>query len=146
MTEPIKGFFGDNAFLSNFYKHEEIEWEGKKAKTVEHLFQAFKTNSIQERRKVLEAETPGEAKRLGRKVTMRLDWEEAKIGVMRNLLFMKFQIPRLQKKLLATGDAYLEETNNWGDHFWGANKNGYGQNWLGKLLMEVRLEICNHKK
>ena len=46
----------------------------------------------------------------------------------------------LKEKLLATGDAYLEETNHWHDTFWGVCK-GKGQNHLGKILMEVREEL-----
>ena len=53
------------------------------------------------------------------------------------LLYRKFAIPSLREKLLATGDAYLEEGNNWGDTIWGT-VNGRGQNHLGRLLMEVR--------
>ena len=141
MTEPIKGFRGDYAFLSNFYKHEKIMYEGMTGDNVEVLFQAYKADNPNECRKVLATTTPGEAKRAGRKVHMRADWETIKIDIMMDLVRLKFSIPRLRKKLLATGDSYLEETNDWGDHFWGANKNGYGQNWLGKLLMDVRYEI-----
>jgi ribA/ribD-fused uncharacterized protein len=138
VSEPINGFFGQYNFLSNFYKHEAITYEGMTAVTVEHLFQAIKTLDPQERKMVLKAESPGEAKKLGQKVTLRPDWEKAKIRLMTEILKVKFSIPRLKKKLLATGDAYLEETNDWGDHFWGANKKGYGKNWLGKCLMEIR--------
>jgi predicted NAD-dependent protein-ADP-ribosyltransferase YbiA (DUF1768 family) len=39
--------------------------------------------------------------------------------------------------LLATGDTYLEETNTWGDIWFGVC-NGIGKNYLGKMLMEIR--------
>lgn len=48
-----------------------------------------------------------------------------------------------QRLLLDTGDAILEEGNHWNDTFWGVRlKNGQGQNHLGKILMQVRMELC----
>ena len=43
----------------------------------------------------------------------------------------------LAQKLIATGNAYLEEGNQWGDKFWGT-VNGTGENMLGKILMKER--------
>ena len=71
-------------------------------------------------------------------VAMRSDWNEIKVQVMREILYAKFsQNPELKQKLLATVTDYLEETNTWYDTFWGVCK-GKGENWLGKLLMELR--------
>jgi predicted NAD-dependent protein-ADP-ribosyltransferase YbiA (DUF1768 family) len=47
---------------------------------------------------------------------------------------------KLRQKLLATGDAILEEGNDWGDQVWGV-VNGVGKNRLGKILMKVREEL-----
>jgi predicted NAD-dependent protein-ADP-ribosyltransferase YbiA (DUF1768 family) len=47
----------------------------------------------------------------------------------------------LRERLLATGEAELIEGNTWNDTFWGVCK-GEGQNWLGKILMEVRKELA----
>ena len=46
----------------------------------------------------------------------------------------------LADKLLATGDAYLEEGNTWHDEIWGVYQ-GEGTNWLGLILMQVREEL-----
>lgn len=43
-------------------------------------------------------------------------------------------------QLLATGTRYLEETNTWGDTYWGVCE-GKGLNMLGKTLMQVRDEL-----
>ena len=59
---------------------------------------------------------------------------------MKELLRQKFLIPELGQMLLETGNSPLEETNSWGDTYWGVCK-GVGKNMLGKLLMEVRNEI-----
>ena len=57
---------------------------------------------------------------------------------MSSIVFEKFyRNKELRKKLLETGDRYLEETNWWGDDFWGGC-NGEGRNELGKILMKVR--------
>lgn len=50
------------------------------------------------------------------------------------------QNPELCEKLLNTGDAYIEETNKWGDTFWGVSK-GIGENNLGKILMGIRDQL-----
>jgi hypothetical protein len=46
----------------------------------------------------------------------------------------------LKERLLATGDAYLEEGNTWGDRIWGT-VNGKGANMLGIILMETREKL-----
>jgi len=77
------------------------------------------------------------AKKRGRKVTMREDWDQVKIPIMEDLLSQKFSDPVLAKKLVETGDSQLVEGNWWGDVFWGVCR-GEGQNNLGKILMKIR--------
>ena len=82
-----------------------------------------------------------EAKRLGRRVRLRSDWEQVKYDVMLDVVRAKFnQHPDLAQKLLATGDEELVEGNDWGDTYWGVC-NGRGKNMLGKILMRVRAEL-----
>jgi predicted NAD-dependent protein-ADP-ribosyltransferase YbiA (DUF1768 family) len=53
-------------------------------------------------------------------------------------VFSKFLINKdLRQKLVETGDKYLEETNNWGDAYWGVYED-VGNNKLGKILMATR--------
>lgn len=136
--EEIKGFVGEFEFLSNFAK-SPISWNDMTYPTVEHAFQASKTKDIEEKRKICALPTPGKAKRAGRQVHLRPDWETIKIDTMTELVRRKFAIPEFHQKLLETGDAYLEETNDWGDKFWGVD--GVGENHLGKILMDIRDEI-----
>lgn len=134
----INSFDGEYRFLSNF--HESPIKEGVITyPTVEHYFQAQKTLDYEERLMIARAATPGEAKRMGRQVTLRKDWEDVKISVMEKGLRMKFAIPELRDKLLATGEEELVEGNWWGDTCWGVCK-GVGANNLGKLLMKIREE------
>lgn len=146
MAEPNKrlGFHGGkNGFLSNFCQ-SLIWFGGIQYPTVEHAFQGSKTLDWDAREKIALLKTPAEAKQVGRTVTLRPDWEQMKLDVMYKLLQLKFGIPLYKQLLLATGDDYLEETNTWGDTYWGVC-NGVGENHLGKLLMRVRDELRGTK-
>lgn len=134
----ITSFSGEYRFLSNFYP-SPLRLHGREYPTVEHAYQAMKTNSKRARREIAAAATPGVAKRLGRRVELRADWEEVKIPIMLNLLEMKFHVDNgdFANRLIATRDQLLEEGNTWGDTFWGT-VDRQGENWLGKLLMLQR--------
>ena len=137
-TPTIYGFQGPNRFLSNFWP------ETPGVVTVEHLFQAAKTNDPVQKLAILRAETPGQAKRMGRGVTLRADWETVKDDIMAEFLRMKFEDPELRRQLLATGDSLLYEANDWNDRYWGVDSaTGIGQNRLGHLLMSLRERIRN---
>lgn len=137
----IDKFGGDFRFLSNFYKCT-VYYNGEKYPSVEHAYQAQKTLDPWQQKTIREASSPGTAKRLGQSVVVRPDWEDVKVDIMRTLVRKKFENPFLMPMLLATGDAKLVEGNYWGDHFWGVC-NGTGENWLGRILMEVREEFKN---
>ena len=84
---------------------------------------------------------PSEAKRLGRNVQLRPDWETVKYDIMYEVCKAKFeQNDDLREMLLDTGDAYLEEGNTWNDRCWGTCR-GVGENHLGKILMRIRDEL-----
>jgi ribA/ribD-fused uncharacterized protein len=135
----VNSFRGKYAFLSNFYNCNVV-WEGKDYKNSEAAFQAGKsTNPFV--RDVFRSMSGSQAKRHGRIINLRPDWEEVKLDIMYQVCYAKFtQNPELKLKLLATGDKYLEEGNTWGDKFWGA-VNGVGKNNLGKILMRIRDEL-----
>lgn len=143
----IKEFQGDYRFLSNFYPSEiDFEFRGNgfkglmRAATVEHAYQAQKAANSFDALRIVGASTPGWAKKLGKAIMLRPDWDAIKLGVMEELLRIKFNNPVLAKMLLATGDHELVEGNWWNDTYWGVCK-GVGQNNLGKLLMEIREEM-----
>lgn len=137
----IKEFRGDYRFLSNFYP-VTISYDGLYYPSVEHAFQAAKTNSVEDKLKICNAESPGIAKRMGRMVELRPDWEQVKIPIMTELVRIKFRNPGLRAMLIRTGLNELCEGNWWHDEFWGVDcVTGNGQNHLGKILMMVRDEI-----
>jgi len=132
--DPIVAFTDEHAFLSNFH-FATVHWEGDSYPTVEHAFQAAKTADKEERRRVRECSSPSQAKKLGKRVTLRSDWETVKIGIMEQLVLEKFTAhAELNAALLATGERELIEGNTWGDVFWGKVR-GRGKNHLGKILM-----------
>lgn len=138
----INSFSGKWRVLSNFYPIEII-YEGNRYTSVEHAFQAAKTLDPVEKIKVQICPTPGMAKRIGKNVTLRTDWEQVKVSIMLELLRQKFSV--IPKILLSTEDQELVEGNTWNDHFWGVC-NGMGENMLGKLLMQVRGELRAESK
>jgi ribA/ribD-fused uncharacterized protein len=139
VQKAIDSFSGHYRFLSNFYP-AEVELDGIRYPTVEHAYQASKTDNPTEREIVRVARTAGQAKKLGRGVTLAIGWDGARIARMRQFLRQKFSDKVLRAELMETGNAHLVEGNYWGDTFWGVSK-GRGENWLGRLLMEIRAEI-----
>lgn len=135
----IIDFRGEYRWLSNFAE-AEVFYDGQDYPTTEHAYQAAKTLDKEERKQVREAPTPGRARRLGQKVTLRPGWHEIKLNVMRDLLKQKFKIPEYKKLLLDTGGHHLLEGNTWGDQFWGVCE-GIGENHLGRLLMDIRYDL-----
>ncbi len=136
----IGEFKGEFYFLSNFYE-SDVTYGGITYRNNEAAFQAQKTTNKFIRMKFHQL-NPSDAKKLGRQVHLREDWEQIKDQVMYEICKAKFeQNPDLRAKLLATGDEILVEGNTWGDRIWGA-VHGVGENRLGRILMRVRSELC----
>lgn len=139
MTQTtIHSFRGEYAFLSNFWR-APVLYDGMRFPSAETAFQAAKTLDPALRESFTSL-SPGDAKRRGREVPLRADWEDVKLGIMADILRAKFADPVLRRALLATGDAKLVEGNQWGDTFWGVCR-GQGANWLGTLLMDLRTRL-----
>ena len=140
----IDKFEGEYAFLSNFYDCP-VKYRGNMFKNSEAAFQAQKCSNPVLVKKFC-AISASEAKKMGKKVDLRPDWELKKDEIMYEIVLAKFtQNLTLKYKLLATGDEILVEGNWWGDRYWGKCK-GVGLNRLGEILMKVREELKNDKK
>lgn len=143
----IDSFSESNAFLSNFFDAYLI-YEGIIYKSSEAAFQAAKTLDIAERQRIATM-TPSQAKKTGRSLQLRTDWEEVKDKVMYDVCRAKFKMNgalHLEELLLATGDEELVEGNTWHDNYWGnctcdKCKDIPGKNQLGKTLMKLREDI-----
>ena len=95
---------------------------------------------------------PGKIKRLGRKIKNfnQAEWDEAKFDLVVKGNYYKFsQNPELKQIIMATGNKILVEAAKH-DKIWGIGYNSYeaptdtrlwGQNLLGKALMEVRTKL-----
>ncbi len=134
----IDMFREEYEFLSNFYP-AKMEFEGVAYHNSEAVYQAQKCK-FPEDKLLFSNMYADEAKKFGRKVEMREDWDEVKVELMTQIVEAKFsQHPELAVRLLETGDKPLKEGNYWGDVFWGIDhRTGEGENHLGKILMNLR--------
>lgn len=146
---PILGFQREYRWLSNFWICPNgVTLDGYRFRCSEAAYVAHKLDKdkyTKEQREEIYAKLTtmdgSESKKYGRNVMIRPDWNKIKVDAMRRVVLAKFsQNPDLRDKLKATGNAHLEETNKWRDTFWGVC-NGIGENWLGKILMEVRDQL-----
>jgi ribA/ribD-fused uncharacterized protein len=153
----ITEFRGEYRWLSNFWP-ATVFYNGHPYVTSEHAYQADKAVYGSDASAIEHAATPGEAKRLGRKIELRNNWDSYKRAVMLQIQLAKFsQHPELLEKLAATGDQDLVEGNTWGDTYWGAvlirkdtnfmkpgdnrpiwGGSWIGHNWLGRCIMMAR--------
>ena len=148
MNKDINSFVGEFEMFSNFFP-AIVQLEGLNFPTVEHAYVASKSKEYFFRKLIVElpASKAGLAKRRGRNIRLRGDWSEVKIDIMHDLLCQKFSQEPFKTKLLETNDAKIVEGNHWHDNIWGECfcgdkcKNIEGQNWLGRLLMDIRSQI-----
>lgn len=139
----IDNFNGNFEFLTNYSPHGFFDENENWWKTNEHYYQAHKTYDPFQFEKIMEASTPGRAKKLGQICLIKSDWNELKVIVMTRGLWFKFQDKELKEKLLSTMEYILVEGNVWHDNTWG---NCYckkcdkieGKNLLGICLMNMR--------
>lgn len=121
----VKGFAGEYSWLSNFHPctilFEDVEYPSS-----ECAYQAAKSNDPSVRSQFTNI-TSGKAKKLGRSIEVRPEWNSVKLDVMRTILVNKFtRHTDLREQLLSTGEKHLEETNWWKDTYWGVyQKIGY---------------------
>lgn len=142
-STTIDRFDGPHAYLSNFYD-APVTYKGVTYLNNEAAFQAQKDPS---RTQEFVNIPPNKAKRLGRKVNLRPDWDHVKSDIMLELCRNKFkENPQLMQKLIRTGDADIIEGNYWHDQYWGnctcsKHRNIKGHNVLGQILERLRKEF-----
>ena len=117
-VDEINSFKGEYRWLSNFYPcsiiYDEITYP-----STEHVFQAFKSDDAEDHIRISQLAKANEAKKAGRKLKIREDWDSVKDGIMKEILSIKFSDPKLRQLLLDTGDIPLIEGNYWHDNYWG---------------------------
>lgn len=132
-------------FLSNMFP-AEMKVNGLTFTCAEACFQSFKTTDLEERKRFQDL-NGFEAKKLGRRISIRPNWNEIRLEVMYLVVKAKFrQHPELTDKLIRTcnrPNIEIVEDNTWGDKFWG-RCNGIGENNLGKILTKIMTEALNN--
>ena len=142
----IKEFQNEYRWLSNFWP-VEIEYKGRVYPSVEHAYMSQKNLSDVWQDFCVSESDPKKVKKMSREICLREEWEEVKVDIMKELIHIKFHKPELHEKILATGNEFLQEGNDWGDTFWGVDlKTGEGKNMLGKIIMEVRDKLRNQEE
>lgn len=137
---PIHGFRGPYRFLSNFWP-VSVEVGGIAYPSAENAYQAAKFPIGPQFTPYFVSCTPGDAKRFARKALIGASWHARRVAVMSTIVSKKFAFGTdLAQMLIDTGDAELVETNSWGDTFWGVC-DGEGENYLGRILMQVRSDL-----
>lgn len=133
-------FFYEQEFypLSNFSAFSLI-WKDHYFPTSEQAYQweKFPENKVQH------AISAHEAFRIAQsnKELVRKDWESIKVEIMAAILRAKVKRHEyVRRKLLETGEREIIE-NSWRDDFWGWGPNKNGMNILGKLWMQIRVDI-----
>ena len=149
MAEIISSFRGVYSYLSNFDDHP-VTFNGLEFDSAEAAYQADKSDDPEVKESFMFM-TPSQAKKEGRRVKMRPNFESEKVKVMQEIVVCKFmQNPELMDKLQATGDTLIIEGNTWHDNFWGScvcgrkSCSAQGKNVLGKILMQVRETSLNN--
>jgi ribA/ribD-fused uncharacterized protein len=134
----VPAFRGDRFFLSNFYPCS-VKYEGRIFRSSEH---AYAWEKVGRRRDLDLTVSAAQIKRDARFLGVRLGWYDDRVAIMKAILEAKFSDPDLKRRLKSTGDERLVERNLWHDNFWGScccsRCGDRGENWLGKLLMEIR--------
>lgn len=136
----IEEFQGEYRWLSNFAP-VNIEYDGITYPSVEHYYQAMKSDKQYIRKKIAGFEHPAQAKKYGGKLNP--DWTfMEKITIMELGLALKFSQEPYKSKLLETENQYIQEGNHWGDTFWGVDLDtGEGENFLGDLIIKIRSKL-----
>jgi ribA/ribD-fused uncharacterized protein len=136
----IHGFVLEYRWLSNFHPCR-VAYEGLVYRSSEAAYQSAKFPPAE--RAVFTDLDPDAAKKLAHaKFVEDAAWTARKDRVMREVVWAKFsQNPDLGARLVGTGEKDLEETNSWGDSYWGVFQ-GKGTDVLGKILMETRARLA----
>lgn len=142
--------FGGFSNMSNSFP---VRVAGVRVGSSEALYQACRYPGQPEwQREILEAphamRAKMAAKKSKRREESRPDWSEVRVHVMRWVLRVKLahHLVRFGGLLRHSGERVIVERSR-SDRFWGAvpGKDGVlrGENWLGRLLMELRGEFVS---
>jgi ribA/ribD-fused uncharacterized protein len=142
MNEPVFFYEHEYYVFSNFSAFM-LTWKGREYMTSEHAYHSEKFADDSLKEIVRAARSAHDSQKVSHELKdkYRPDWNDVKVGIMKEILHEKVkQHPYILKKLLESGERELIE-DSWRDDFWGWGPNKDGKNMLGKLWMEVREEV-----
>jgi ribA/ribD-fused uncharacterized protein len=143
-----------NFYPSSFYDHDtNIRYNCNEQYFMHQKCLRFDPDNENLINDILESVSPAFHKNCGRKVGNfdKYEWNSISSGIMKRGLMLKFsQNESCMHTLLITGNSRLFEASQY-DRIWGIgygirnapiiSEEHYGENRLGKLLMEVREEL-----
>ena len=99
----ISSFTGKYAFLSNFYP-APVTYMGQTYANNEAAFQAQKTCCAKEQQQfsIFRLHNPAEAKKRGKNLTLRPDWDKVKISLMYEICMCKINYPGASTQALCS--------------------------------------------
>lgn len=116
--------------------------------TAEHYYQAHKFQNSAYQQKIRESESPSRAYQLGNSWfrKKRPDFKRARVTLMTRAMYTKCKTHEaVSKELLDTGETYIAD-NSFSDYFWGCGRDGRGNNYFGKVLMNVRKKLVEESQ
>lgn len=125
---------------------QSFQLDGAIWPSIEHYFHAMKFAETDKAysEKIRQADTPKQARKLGRKnkAKLRKDWSAVKVIVMTRAVYTsaKTYPDTIGKTILETGDSKIMESSQY-DYFWGCGRDRRGENNYGKVLMDVRKKL-----
>ena len=125
------------------YSRHGFDLDGHHWPSVEHYFHGMKFNDQALQEKIRQAGHPKEARKLARRNfwKVRKDWKKIQRVVMTRGTYIKCRThPEVAAALLATGEKTIVEESLY-DHYWGCGRDQRGNNYYGKMLMEVRQRL-----
>jgi len=142
LKDPHALFYMGKYYALDNFSAFAIEWRTELWPTLEHAYQAEKTDDERIRRTIKEALSAHDAKQIGRSVStsksLRKDWGGVKKPMMKALMMCKAeQHPYIRKTLVQSKGLILIEDSPT-DSFWGRGPDWKGENTVGELWMEIR--------
>lgn len=145
LSGKIIKFRGAHDPLSNFYPFD-LEINGVIWASVEHRYQYDKAiffDQLELAEEIRNAPSALHAKKLSKMLPKTDSWDRNKLSVVNDLLILKAeQCQPFRTKLLRSGNNKLSHPVS--DMFWGAGKDGKGEEHMAKLLYKIRNQIRNN--
>jgi ribA/ribD-fused uncharacterized protein len=138
---------GNTVGFSNFSLHSVELPDLGLFYTAEAAFQS--TKNVDDKSyvgKLQKTTNPSIAKRLGKLCLITEEWLEEREEIMKSILLLKLsQNAEIKKNLLSTGLRPIINSDK-NDSYWGLGVDNSGDNILGKILTEIRLQYLKEEE